>query len=76
MNTIKTAAAAAALVLTASGTALAQAAPPVAGDPNLDPQVRSFLEQINKDPSPFWELPQPRPQEILTGLQNLSLIHI
>lgn len=70
MNTIKTAAAAAAMALTASGTALAQAAPPVADDPNLDPQVRSFLEQINKDPSPFWELPQPRPQEILTGLQN------
>ncbi|MBC9033426.1 alpha/beta hydrolase [Sphingomonas sp. JC676] len=42
----------------------------VANDPNLDPQVRSFLTQINKDPSPFWELPQPKPQEILTGLQN------
>lgn len=42
----------------------------VAKDPNLDPQVRSFLVQINKDPSPFWELPQPKPQEILTGLQN------
>jgi acetyl esterase/lipase len=42
----------------------------VATDPNLDPQVRSFLSQINKDPSPFWELPQPKPQEILTGLQN------
>lgn len=48
-------------------TALAQ---DVATDPNLDPQVRSFLVQINKDPSPFWELPQPKPQEILTGLQN------
>ena len=28
------------------------------------------LREINKDPSPFWELPQPKPQEILTGLQN------
>lgn len=70
MNKIQTAAAAAALALTASGNALAQAAPPVANDPNLDPQVRAFLEQINKDPAPFWELPQPKPQEILTGLQN------
>jgi len=25
---------------------------------------------LNKDSSPFWELPQPKPQEILTGLQN------
>ena len=25
---------------------------------------------IIKDPSPFWELPQPEPQDILTGLQN------
>jgi acetyl esterase len=48
----------------------AMAAPNVATDPNLDPQVRSFLVQINKDASPFWELPQPKPQEILTGLQN------
>ena len=26
--------------------------------------------EINKDSSPFWELPQPKPQEILTGLQS------
>lgn len=48
----------------------ASAAPNVATDPALDPQVRAFLVQINKDASPFWELPQPRPQEILSGLQN------
>jgi len=48
----------------------AMAAPNVATDPNLDPEVRSFLVQINKDASPFWELPQPKPQEILAGLQN------
>ncbi len=41
-----------------------------ATDPHLDPQVRSFLVELNKDSSPFWELPQPKPQEILTGLQN------
>lgn len=61
---------AAALALAVSGVTHAQVAPPVSSDPNLDPQVRSFLEGINKDPSPFWELPQPKPQEILTGLQN------
>ena len=50
------------------------AAPDVASDPNLDPQVQSFLVQINKDPSPFWELPQPKPQETLTGLQNKTSV--
>jgi acetyl esterase len=45
-------------------------APNAATDPRIDPQVRAFLAEINKDASPFWELPQPRPQEILTGLQN------
>ncbi|TPK92608.1 alpha/beta hydrolase [Mesorhizobium sp. B2-4-14] len=55
-------------------TQSALAAPNVVSDPNIDPQVRSFLEQINKDPSPFWELPQPKPQEILTGLQNQTQV--
>lgn len=50
----------------------ANAAPNVATDPNIDPQIRAFLVQIDKDPSPFWELPQPKPQEILTGLQNMT----
>jgi acetyl esterase len=44
--------------------------PDAATDPRIDPQVRSFLAELNKDSSPFWELPQPKPQEILTGLQN------
>jgi acetyl esterase/lipase len=55
-------------------TQSAFAAPNVASDQNIDPQVRSFLEQINKDPSPFWELPQPKPQDILTGLQNQTAV--
>lgn len=50
----------------------AQAAPDAATDPRIDPQVRAFLAEINKDPSPFWELPQPKPQETLTGLQNMT----
>ena len=45
-------------------------APNAATDPRIDPPIRSFLAKINKDSSPFWELPQPKPQEILTGLQS------
>jgi acetyl esterase len=48
----------------------ATAAPDAATDSRIDPKVRSFLTEVNKDPSPFWELPQPKPQEILTSLQN------
>jgi acetyl esterase len=44
--------------------------PDAATDPRIDPQVRSFLAELNKNSSPFWELPQPQPQEILTELQN------
>jgi len=44
--------------------------PDAATDPRIDPQVRAFLAEIDKDSSPFWELPQPKPQEILTNLQN------
>jgi acetyl esterase/lipase len=50
------------------------AAPNAATDPRIDPQIRSFLAELNKDSSPFWELPQPRPQEILTGLQNKTRV--
>ncbi|HVJ42595.1 MAG TPA: alpha/beta hydrolase [Dongiaceae bacterium] len=52
----------------------AVAAPDVANDPNLDPAVRAFLAPLNKDPSPFWQLPQPQPQDILTGLQNQTQV--
>ena len=37
----------------------ATAAPDAATDSRIDPQVRSFLTELNKDSSPFWELPQP-----------------
>src|SRR5579862_6054048 len=56
--------------VTAMTQATHAATPDPATDPRIDPQVRAFLREINKDPSPFWELPQPKPQEILTGLQN------
>ncbi len=47
----------------------------VADDPDLDPAVREFLVQLDKNSSPlnsspFWKLLQPKPQEILTALQD------
>jgi acetyl esterase/lipase len=42
----------------------------VAKDPDIAPKVREFLVKLNKNASPFWKLPQPKPQEILTTLQN------
>jgi acetyl esterase len=57
-------------------THMAVAAPNAATDTRIDPQVRSFLAEINKDSSPFWELPQPKPQEILTGLQSQTPVDI
>jgi acetyl esterase len=57
-------------------TQTAHSAPDAATDPRIDPQVRSFLAKINKDPSPFWELPQPKPQQILTDLQRQTPIDV
>jgi acetyl esterase/lipase len=54
-------------------TATAQA-PNAATDPRIAPQVRAFLADLNKDSSPFWELPQPKPQDILTALQNKTTV--
>jgi acetyl esterase len=47
-----------------------------ATDPRIDPKVRAFLADLNKDSSPFWELPQPKSQDILTGLQNKTHVDI
>jgi acetyl esterase len=44
--------------------------PNAATDPRINPKVRAFLAELNKDSSPFWELPQPKPQDILTSLQD------
>jgi acetyl esterase/lipase len=55
-------------------TQAAFAAPDAATDPRIDPQIRSFLAEINKDSSAFWELPQPKPQQILTGLQQQTTV--
>ncbi|MGK6325212.1 alpha/beta hydrolase [Sphingomonas sp. DT-51] len=55
-------------------TAAAQTAADPATDVNLDPRVRAFLSEVNKSPSPFWELPQPQPQDALTALQNKTQV--
>ncbi len=52
----------------------ASAAPDAATDPRIDPAIRAFLAKINKDSSPFWKLPQPKPQQILTGLQGQTTV--
>ncbi|WP_454625074.1 alpha/beta hydrolase [Bradyrhizobium cenepequi] len=51
-------------------TRTAFAIPDAATDPNIDPLVRAFLKEVNKDPSPFWTLPGPQVRATLTGLQN------
>lgn len=55
---------------------IAIAAPNPSTDTRIDPQVRAFLTELNKDSSPFWELPQPKPQDILTGLQNQTPVDV
>jgi acetyl esterase/lipase len=55
-------------------TQIATAAPDAGADPRIDPQIRSFLAELNKDGSAFWELPQPKPQEILTALQSKTAV--
>jgi acetyl esterase len=45
-------------------------------DPHIDPQVRAFLTELNNDSSPFWELPQPKPQDILTALQSKTPVEM
>jgi acetyl esterase len=42
----------------------------IADDLDIGPAVRKFLVKLDKNSSPFWELPQPKPQDILTALQN------
>lgn len=51
---------------------LSAAVPDAATDPRISPQVRAFLKEVNKDPSPFWTLPGPQVRATLTGLQAKS----
>src|SRR5262249_18271164 len=62
-------------IMTHAAIAMAvDAAADAASDPRIDPQIRSFLAKINKDSSPFWELPQPKPQQILSELQSQTAV--
>jgi acetyl esterase/lipase len=45
------------------------AAPDAATDPRIDPKIRTFLAEVNKDSSPYWEKPGPQVRAVLTGLQ-------
>jgi acetyl esterase len=54
----------------------AAAAPDATFDPRIDPQIRSFLSEVNKDASPFWTLPGPRVRAVLTGLQNKTSVDL
>jgi acetyl esterase len=52
-----------------SNTAAAQLQD-AASDPRINHQVRTFLRELNKDSSPFWDLPGPQVRATLTGLQE------
>jgi acetyl esterase/lipase len=54
----------------------ATAAPGATTDPQIDPRVRTFLAEINKDSSPFWELPGPQVRATLTGLQEKTPVDL
>jgi acetyl esterase len=46
------------------------AVPEAGSDLRIDHRVRAFLAELNKDSSPFWELPGPQVRATLTALQN------
>ena len=45
------------------------AIPDPAEDPAIDRRTRAFLKELNKDSSPFWELPGDEPRSVVTALQ-------
>jgi acetyl esterase/lipase len=55
-------------------TQAAVAAPDAATDSSIDPKIRSFLAELNKDSSPFWEKPGPEVRAVLTGLQAKTAV--
>ena len=60
--------------------AMAQTAPIAASDaatdPNIDPEIRIFLADLNKDTTPFWEKPGPQVRAVLTGLQAKTAVDL
>jgi acetyl esterase len=57
-------------------THAAAGAPDAATDPRIDPKVRAFLAEVNKNSSPFWELPGPEVRAVLTGLQAKTRVDL
>jgi acetyl esterase/lipase len=57
-------------------THIAAAAPDASKDPQIDPQIRSFLSEVNKNGSPFWTLPGPQVRAVLTGLQAKTAVDV
>jgi acetyl esterase len=47
-----------------------------AQDPAIDRRSRAFLAEVNKDSSPFWELPGDEPRNIVTALQNQTPVDL
>jgi acetyl esterase len=47
-----------------------------AHDPAIDRRTRAFLEELNKDSSPFWELPGDEPRRIVTALQDQTPVDL
>jgi len=45
-------------------------------DPAIDARIRPFLKKLNKDSSPFWELPGEQVRAILTGLQDQTPVDL
>jgi acetyl esterase len=54
----------------------ASAAPEASTDPRIDPQIRSFLDELNRNPAPFWEKPGPEVRAVLTGLQQKTTVDL
>jgi acetyl esterase/lipase len=44
--------------------------PDAATDPRINPPVRAFLKEVNRDRSPFWMRPGPQVRAVLTRLQD------
>jgi acetyl esterase len=50
--------------------------PDPATDSQIDPKVRAFLADLNKNSSPFWTLPGPEVRATLTGLQSKTPVDL
>ena len=47
-----------------------------AQDPAIDRRTRAYLKELNKDSSPFWELPGDQPRAIVTALQEQTSVDL